>query len=50
MTEKKKLARLINKKSPNPVGKLKKKTEKSFDKVVDKKIVNKRLLMKNFLI
>ena len=39
----------MDKKSPNPVGKLRKKTERSFDEVVDRKVVDKRSSIKNLL-
>ena len=47
--EKEKLARSIDKKPPIPVGKPRKKTERSLDKVIDRKIVDKKLSIKNLL-
>lgn len=38
MNEEEKPVALNNKKSPNPVGKLRRKTEKSDDKVVNKRL------------
>ena len=46
---KRKSAKSIDKKSFKLVGKLKKKTERSFDKFVDRKVVDEKLLMKNLL-
>ena len=44
MIEKEKLAGLVNKKSPNPVGIIEEENRKIVDKVVDKNVVDKKSL------
>lgn len=50
MTKKEKAAKSIHKKPPNLVKKPKIKTKRSFNKIVDRKVVKKRLSIKNLLI
>lgn len=48
MTENKKPERSINKKTLNKDGKIEEENQKIFNKVVNKKVVDKRLLMKDY--
>lgn len=48
MTENKKPERSINKKTLNQDGKIEEENQKIFNKVVNKKVVDKRLLMKDY--